>query len=80
MARKVNEPNLKRNCFNNALQLLFKYDSPSDEQVYHHLYTQDHCPTEHCSYLFGFKEGRSCEHVAKVKEIISKLLAFRSED
>lgn len=67
------EATIKRNYFNSALQLLFKFDSPTDDQIYHHLCTQNHCPTKQCTYMFGFKQGRLCDHVFTVKRIVKNL-------
>lgn len=78
MAKK--ESSIKRNCFDNALKLLFKFESPTDNQIYRHLCAQGNCPTGQCTYLFGFKEGKNCDHVNTVKRIISKLLVFRNGD
>ena len=73
------ERTVARRRFDYALQLLFKYDRPTDEQVYHHLCTQNHCPSEQCTYLFGFKGGRDCDHVIATKRIIKTLLEFRAD-
>ena len=74
------ESSIKRNCFDAALKLLFKYDKPTDEQIYHHMCLRNNCPEKQCGYLFGFKEGRSCGHVSTVKEIIKNLISFRDDD
>jgi hypothetical protein len=71
---------LKRNCFNIALKLMFKYDDPSDEQVYHHMCMGGNCPEDKCTYMFGFKEGRECGHVDTVKKIIKNLISFRGDE
>jgi hypothetical protein len=78
MVRRSNS--LKRNCFDIALKLMFKYDTPTDEQIYHHMCTSNNCPEEHCTYMFGFKEGRDCGHVGSVKKIIKNLISFRDDE
>lgn len=81
MGRKeITDQAIKRNCFNAALKLMFKYDKPTDEQIYRHMCLRNNCPEEHCTYLFGFKEGLGCGHVATVKNIIKNLISFRDED
>lgn len=74
------ENSIKKNCFNVALQLMFKYNNPTGEQVYHHLCTQDHCPEGKCGYMFGFKEGRQCVHNGTVKKIINRIKSLRDGD
>jgi hypothetical protein len=81
MAKKKDiEAEIKRGCWDSALKLMFKYGEPTPEQTYHFLCTQDHCPTEHCTYMFGFKEGRMCDHVFRVKRIISNILSIKGNE
>jgi hypothetical protein len=81
MAKKeITEQTIKRNNFNNALKLMYKYDKPTEDQIYRHMCLSNNCPTEHCSYLFGFKEGKSCGHVLTVKRIINNLIQMRDDD
>jgi hypothetical protein len=76
----VSEQTIKRNCFNTALKLLFKYDTPTDDQIFRHMCLGNNCPVEHCDYMFGFKEGRSCGYVSRVQKIIKNLISFRDDD
>jgi hypothetical protein len=80
MGKKREEGYVHRNCYNVAFRLLYKYEAPTDEQIYKAMCLTNNCPEEHCTFKEGFTHGRECGHVDKVRSIIHNLLLFRDEN
>ena len=82
MAKKLTEGDHIRLSYKDAaLKLLFKFDRPSKNDVYHHLCRQDHCPNvdNRCDFLFGSLGGINCQHVINVKSMVDKLVTILND-
>jgi hypothetical protein len=66
---------LRRNYKDRALKLLFKFERPTSDDVWHDLCRHDNCPTidGKCDYAPGPLKGRSCMHVITVKSIVENV-------
>jgi hypothetical protein len=66
------------NYKDSALRLLFKFERPTKDDVYHYLCRQDHCPNPDgkCNFLLGSGGGQECQHVITVKAIVDNLNAI----
>jgi len=69
---------IRRNYKDRALKLLFKFDNPTRDDVWHDLCRQDNCPTASgkCDYVDGPLHGMSCKHVITVKSLTDNLNAI----
>lgn len=73
---KLTEEDVHDNYKRQSLKLLVKFDNPTIDQVWNHLCLRYNCPVEHCNFLLGFKQGKQCDHVLKVKQITSDIADF----
>ena len=80
MGKRKSDDSLRRGYYNVAFKLLYKYEAPTDEQIFKEMCLRNNCPDEHCSFREGFTHGRECDNVDKVRNIIHNLLLFRDED
>jgi hypothetical protein len=71
---KLSNEDLHANYKQQALKIMIKYEEPSLDQVYHQVCLRDNCPVGRCDFLLGFKEGKQCNHVLKVKRLVDNLV------
>lgn len=66
----------RRNYKDRALKLLFKFDRPTRDNIWHELCRHpDNCPTPSglCDFPGGPTKGMSCRHVIIVKSLTDNI-------
>ena len=71
---KLSVSELHQNYKQQALKIMIKYDEPTIDDVWHQVCMRGNCPVNKCDFLLGFKEGKQCNHVLKVKRLVDNLV------
>lgn len=74
----ISDGEVRFNYRDSVLKLLFKFSSPTRDDVHTYLCRQDHCPnvSGKCNFAAGSIKGSSCRHVINIKSLVDNLGAL----